>query len=47
MTDDLNTARGRNLTAMTMWSWARVFNAPINEVAEQLPGLAVEFVYVF
>jgi acetyl esterase/lipase len=36
MTDDLNTAGGRNLTAMTMWSWARVFNAPINDVVE--PG---------
>jgi acetyl esterase/lipase len=34
MTDDLNSAGGRNLTAMTMWSWARVFNAPINEVVE-------------
>jgi acetyl esterase/lipase len=34
MTDDLNTAGGRNLTAMTTWSWARVFNAPINEVVE-------------
>jgi acetyl esterase/lipase len=32
MTNDLNTAGGRNLTAMTMWSWARVFNAPINDV---------------
>ena len=34
MTDDLNSAGGRNLTAMTMWSWARVFDAPINEVVE-------------
>jgi acetyl esterase/lipase len=34
MTDDLNTAGGRNLTAMTIWSWARVFSAPINEVVE-------------
>jgi acetyl esterase/lipase len=34
MTDDLNTAGGRNLAAMTMWSWAKVFNAPINEVVE-------------
>jgi acetyl esterase/lipase len=34
MTDDLNTAGGRNLTAMTMWSWARVFNAPIKDVVE-------------
>ena len=36
MTDDLNTAGGRNLTAMTMWSWARVFNAPIHEVVEPM-----------
>src|SRR6201996_2619649 len=34
MTDDLNTSGGRNLTAMTIWSWARVFNAPINDVVE-------------
>ena len=34
MTDDLNSAGGRNLTAMTIWSWARVFNAPINDVVE-------------
>src|SRR5580704_9471361 len=34
MTNDLNTAGGRNLTAMTMWSWARVFNAPIKDVVE-------------
>jgi acetyl esterase/lipase len=34
MTDDLNSVGGRNLTAMTMWSWARVFNAPINQVVE-------------
>jgi len=32
MTDDLNTSGGRNLTAMTMWSWARVFKAPIDSV---------------
>jgi acetyl esterase/lipase len=34
MTDDLNTVGGRNLTAMTMWSWARVFKAPIEDVVE-------------
>jgi acetyl esterase/lipase len=34
MTDDLSTVGGRNLTAMTMWSWARVFNAPIGQVVE-------------
>jgi acetyl esterase/lipase len=32
MTDDLNTTGGRNLTAMTVWSWARVFGAPIESV---------------
>jgi acetyl esterase/lipase len=32
MTDDLNTTGGRNLTAMTVWSWARVFDAPIGSV---------------
>jgi acetyl esterase/lipase len=34
MTDDLDTAGGRNLTAMTMWSWAKVYGAPINKVVE-------------
>ena len=28
MTDDLNTSGGRNLTAMTLWSWAKVYGAP-------------------
>jgi acetyl esterase/lipase len=32
MTDDLHTSGGRNLTAMTVWSWARVFGAPIASV---------------
>jgi acetyl esterase/lipase len=32
MTDDLNTTGGRNLTAMTLWSWARVFDAPVGSV---------------
>lgn len=32
MRDDFNTAGGKNLTAMTLWSWARVFNAPIEKV---------------
>jgi acetyl esterase/lipase len=34
MTADLNTAGGRNLTAMTIWSWAKVFGAPIQDVIE-------------
>lgn len=32
MRDDFNTAGGKNLTAMTLWSWARVFNAPMEKV---------------
>ena len=32
MTDDLNTSGGRNLTAMTVWSWSRVFGAPAESV---------------
>ena len=34
MTDDLNTVGGRNLTAMTIWSWAKVFGAPMNDVVD-------------
>jgi acetyl esterase/lipase len=34
MTADLNTAGGRNLTSMTIWSWARVFGAPMRSVVE-------------
>jgi alpha-beta hydrolase superfamily lysophospholipase len=32
MTDDLNTTGGRNLTAMTVWSWSRVYDAPAASV---------------
>lgn len=32
MTDDLNTSGGRNLTAMTIWSWDRVYGAPMDKV---------------
>ena len=34
MTDDLNSNGGRNLTAMTLWSWARVFGAPMDRVLQ-------------
>ncbi|MEZ2131388.1 MULTISPECIES: alpha/beta fold hydrolase [unclassified Sinorhizobium] len=30
--DDINTTAGRNLAAMTLWSWNRVFDAPIDEL---------------
>ena len=32
--DDFATMGGKNLTAMTLWSWARVFGAPIDKVVE-------------
>jgi len=34
MTADLGNAGGRNLTAMTLWSWQRVFDAPMNRVVQ-------------
>ncbi len=34
LNDDFNSAGGKNLTAMTLWSWARVFGAPIERVVE-------------
>ena len=32
MTDDLDTTGGRNLTAMTVWSWSRVYGAAADSV---------------
>jgi acetyl esterase/lipase len=32
MGDDFKTSGGKNLTAMTLWSWSRVFGAPIDKV---------------
>ena len=32
MGDDFKTSGGKNLTAMTLWSWARVYKAPIDNV---------------
>jgi acetyl esterase/lipase len=32
MTDDLNSTGGRNLTAMTVWSWSRVYGAPTDSI---------------
>jgi acetyl esterase/lipase len=34
LNDDLNSAGGKNLTAMTLWSWSRVFGAPIGKVID-------------
>lgn len=32
LADDIETDGGRNLTAMTLWSWARVYKAPLDKV---------------
>jgi acetyl esterase/lipase len=32
MGDDFKTSGGKNLTAMTLWSWSRVYGAPIDKV---------------
>jgi pimeloyl-ACP methyl ester carboxylesterase len=50
MTDDLDTTGGRNVTAMTLWSWSRVYDAPITSivtpqaipVVDQLAGECIE-----
>jgi acetyl esterase/lipase len=34
MTDDIDTAGGKNITAMTLWSWQRVYGAPIDKVVD-------------
>lgn len=32
--DDINSGGGRNLAAMTLWSWSRVFGAPIDRIVD-------------
>jgi pimeloyl-ACP methyl ester carboxylesterase len=41
MGDDFKTSGGKNLTAMTLWSWARVYGAPIEKVVlpEAMPAV--------
>ncbi len=36
LTDDIGTQAGKNLTAMTLWSWSRVFGAPLDRVVSPL-----------
>jgi len=40
--DDADTDGGRNVTAMTLWSWQRVFGAPIDQVVEPAAMPAVD-----
>jgi alpha-beta hydrolase superfamily lysophospholipase len=50
MQDDLGTSGGNNLTAMTLWSWSRVYGAPMSKVVtpaaipaiNQLAGMCIE-----
>jgi acetyl esterase/lipase len=50
LAEDINSAGGRNLAAMTLWSWSRVFGAPIDRVVDpaampvvdQLAGECIE-----
>ena len=50
MTDDLGTGGGNNITAMTLWSWSRIYGAPMTQVVtpaavpviDDLAGLCIE-----
>jgi acetyl esterase/lipase len=50
MTDDLNSTGGRNLTAMTVWSWSRIYDTPaetvvtpaVMPVVDRLAGECIE-----
>ena len=50
MEADLGTSGGNNLTAMTLWSWSRVYGAPMSEVVtpaavpvnDRLAGMCIE-----
>ncbi len=35
MTDDIDTVGGKNITAMTLWSWQRVYGAAMNKVVDR------------
>src|SRR6202012_2923512 len=39
--DDSKSSGGKNLTAMTLWSWSRVYGAPIDKVVlpEAMPAV--------
>lgn len=53
MRDDFDSTGGRNLTAMTLWSWSRVFGAPAAQVVapaamptvDALAGECIESIY--
>jgi acetyl esterase/lipase len=53
LADDIDTNGGRNLTAMTLWSWSRIFGAPLDRVVDpnampvvdRLAGECIESIY--
>jgi acetyl esterase/lipase len=53
MRDDFNSVGGRNITAMTLWSWSRVFGLSLDHVVDpaampvvdQLAGECIESLY--
>ena len=50
MSEDLGTGGGNNITAMTLWSWSRIYDAPMDAVVtpqavpviDRLAGLCIE-----
>jgi pimeloyl-ACP methyl ester carboxylesterase len=42
MNDDINSAGGKNITAMTLWSWHRVYGAAIDNVIDSRAMPAVD-----
>src|ERR1700744_5290661 len=34
MNDDISSIGGKNITAMTLWSWHRVYDAPLNNIVD-------------
>lgn len=50
LTEDVDTSGGRNITAMTLWSWSRIYDAPIDKlvtpeaipVIDHLAGQCIE-----
>src|SRR6202008_987183 len=34
MSDDINSVGGKNITAMTLWSWHRVYDAAIDKIVD-------------
>ncbi|WP_247832854.1 alpha/beta fold hydrolase [Bradyrhizobium sp. 200] len=42
MSDDINSIGGKNITAMTLWSWHRVYGAPIDNVVDPRARPAID-----